>query len=217
MPNRDIRDLFNLLNKNCIYVVLRNWDDVFDESIYGTTHEDIDILCDDLEKFIKITGAYRVHKNKYRDNFIVPCGNLSIRFDVRWLGDGYYPKEMEEAILHKRLLNESDMYTPCPEDYFFSLAYHALLQKNKLSEEYLLKLNNIYSKITNDITVHEEGAFLKMLKDYLEEHKFRVTTPSDPAVYLNWANIHKLPYNNSFYREIRRYLYRFERRLLKRS
>ncbi len=43
----ELKELFGKLNQNCNYLVLRNWDNIFDNNlnIYGNGHEDIDILA----------------------------------------------------------------------------------------------------------------------------------------------------------------------------
>ena len=51
----NIRELFDFLNDNCEYLVLRNWDELFNESIYSNGHEDIDVLCRDIKVFKSLT------------------------------------------------------------------------------------------------------------------------------------------------------------------
>lgn len=181
-----IRDLFEDLNNTCNYIVLRNWDNLYDDSIYGPYHEDIDILCDDLERFIINTGARRIHKEKDRDNFIVKIGDLDIRFDVRWIGDGYYPTEWERKMLENRILNENNVFIMSPEDYFYSLSYHALVQKPFLSPEYIQKLNESYASMNNSFeTPLDEEKIKTLLNNYLKEKGYSVVLARDPGVFFN--------------------------------
>lgn len=208
-----MKDLFELLNNNCRYVVLRNWDDIFNENIYGSGHEDIDILCDNQDSFIEATGAYRVHKNKYRDNFIVPCGELKIRFDVRWVGDGYYPTSWEKAILERRRKNSLGIFVPSEVDYFYSLAYHALIQKKILSTEYLQKLQEEYKIIFPNQPEIDECSILEMLGDFLKNEGLQVSIPLDPAVNLNWYNIKSLGFQRDWLRMLNRKKYYLLKRI----
>lgn len=203
-----LEDLFNALNNNCLYIILRNWDNVFDEEIYCSGHEDIDILCDDKEAFFNLTNAYSVHRNRCRDNYIVPCGKTLVRFDVRWVGDGYYPVEWEKQLLKRRVLKQNGIYVPCPEDYFYSLAYHAFFQKRKLSDEYQFKLQNLYKSIGGKESINK-GSLFTVLNQYMDENGYFVSIPCDPAVQLNWLNIKKIGYNRDINLIFRRYIFRF--------
>ena len=208
-----LEKLFKKLNKNCTYLVMRNWDNIFDEDIYSNGHEDIDILCNSLIDFVSLTGAKRVHKEKKRDNYIVYVDNLSIRFDVRWVGDGYYPEEWEKRMLERRELNEQSIYVMSKEDYFFSLSYHALLQKPKLSNEYLFKINEVYNRIEGKEMEITEKDILYFLNKYLREFNFRVEVPNDPGVFQNRNNICGLPRRNNIKRKIRRIIFLSKYRL----
>lgn len=211
-----IRELFDVLNKKCQYIVLRNWDDIFNECIYGNGHNDIDVLCESIEEFVKCTDAVRVHGNKKRDNFIVFLDNISVRFDVRWVGDGYYPLLWERKMLKNRVINKDDIYTVCPEDYYYTLLYHAFLQKKSLSQEYRAKLVGLRSSKSNDFgeDVSDEE-LLKDLKKYLESNDLKVEIPQDPVVNINWNNLRKVGQPVYLYRLVYRYIYILGKRLKK--
>lgn len=202
--NNILNDLFDYLNRNCNYLVLRNWDNLLDEDIYSAGHEDIDILCDSLDKFLKLTGAKRLHPEKDRDNYVVSFSGANVRFDVRWVGDGYYPIEMEKAMLNNRQLNEQSFYIPSIEDYYYSLAYHALLQKPFLSDEYLQKLNNTRQLITNSVGSMPQSAIREELILFLKLNGWKVELPCDPGVYVNTSNLQKFPIKNSPRRKMNR-------------
>lgn len=209
----ELKNLFNTLNKECKYLILRNWDNIFDENIYGTGHEDIDILCEDKNTFVKITGAKSVHKNKYRDNFLVQCGSLKVRFDVRWIGDGYYPAEWEKAMLENRILNSIGVYIMNNEDYCFSLSYHAVLQKPYLSVEYLQKINDAYNVNSKETIKMDEQDIVSKLKQFLAEHDYNYIIPSDPAVYINWDRAKMIGHHFQIKYRLRRFCYRIQNHL----
>lgn len=203
----ELKELFSNLNDTCVYVVLRNWDDIFNESIYGSGHEDIDILCDDKMLFLETVGAVPVHKNKHRDNFIVPCGTSMLRFDVRWVGDGYYPKEWEMNMLKNRLLNKDGIYIMSKEDYCYSLAYHALFQKPSLSKEYMNKIQVAYKSTGNDLVIQDQFELLDVLRLFMDNNSYKYVISSDPAVFVNWQNVKKIKTQLSFYYLFRRFAY----------
>ena len=204
-----IRQFFDFLNSNCDYLVLRNWDDIFDEGIYGNGHEDIDILCRNLDLFVELTDANRVHSSIYRDNFVVKIGKMSVRFDVRHVGDGYYPAKWEETMLNNKLLTKQNIYVMNAEDYVYSLAYHALIQKPALSEEYKKKIIDALENIGNADSDMSEMDILKLLQSYCSEKSYSVEIPSDPGVYLNKRNMSEFKCYRNFVRSLRRLNLRF--------
>lgn len=199
-----IRHFFDFLNKNCDYLILRNWDDIFDDGIYGNGHEDIDILCRNLVHFVKLTDAKRVHLSKYRDNFVVKIGHLNVRFDVRHVGDGYYPTKWEDVMLNNKVLTKQGVYIMKADDYAYSLAYHALLQKPTLSNEYKRKIIDALGFIGNPGSDMSEKDILKLLQFYCRMNKYYVEIPSDPGVFLNKLNMSGFECSGSIVRIIRR-------------
>lgn len=207
-----MKSLFDLLNCECNYLILRNWDDVFNENIYGDGHEDIDILCDNLEFFIGLTNAKRVHGNRYRDNYIVEWNNKRIRFDVRWVGDNYYPSKWAESMLKNRKLDDSGVYIPCQEDYCYSLMYHALFQKKSLSSEYLTKVQDTYSTLCDKGCPKDEKEVLDVLKVFLKSHMYKYVIPRDPAVYVNWKLVKQAPHDFQLRMMVKHFTYKIGRR-----
>lgn len=209
----NIKKLFEELNNNCNYIVLRNWDNVFDECIYGKGHEDIDVLCDDVNEFIKLTNAQRIHSNNHRDNYIVQLGDEKIRFDIRWVGDGYYPIKWEKTMLERRILSAPGVYVMCREDYCYSLAYHALIQKASLSDEYRLKIEKNLCLLTGKARSYSKNDICNELDTYLRAKSYKVVIPEDPGVYMNWAMASHFIHRFSIKLKIRRFIFRLHGRI----
>lgn len=207
-----MKSLFDLLNSESNYLILRNWDDVFNENIYGDGHEDIDILCDNLDDFVKLTRAKRVHDNLFRDNFIVEWNNKRIRFDVRWVGDNYYPPEWAESMLKNRVYNDMGVYIPNQVDYCYSLMYHALFQKRALSSEYLTKVQNTYSTLCDKGCPKDETEVLDVLKVFMKNHLYEYVIPRDPAVYVNWKLVKQAPHDFQLRMMVKHFTYKLGRR-----
>lgn len=186
----ELRYIFDKLNEGCPYIVLRNWENVLNDEAYINTEEDIDILCQDKEYVINLLGASRIHKNKKRDNFFVPVGSKRVRLDIRWIGDGYYPKNWEIKMLENRQKSTVGVYIPNREDHLFSLLYHALLQKPSLSDKYYIAINNLYRIFKQGLLQEmSEQELLSLLYNYLQSKSYKPTIPHDPGVILNPNNI----------------------------
>ena len=204
-----IREFFAYLNNRCEYLILRNWDDVYNDTIYGDSHEDIDILCGNLDEFVRLTDAERIHKERQRSNFIVPIGSMSVRFDVRYVGDGYYPIAWQQKMLRDRILTGQGFFIMNPIDYTYSLAYHALLQKPGLSEEYRKKINGALAELSSshDECSLVEQELIERLIQHCDENGYVVEIPIDPGVYLNYRKINKMHHKVSIARILKRELF----------
>lgn len=198
-------DFFTYINHNVEYVILRNWEEYpFENLLRGK--DDIDILCNDAAAFINAVGAIPLHHNYNRGNYYINISAYRIRMDIRFVGDGYYCREWEKKILKGRIFDERGFYVLNPEDYAFSLLYHALIQKSELSPVYDKKISAMFDKEKRN-----ETEFLYELKEYMDQNHFYVEYPLDCAVYLNHANI--LRGNLAFKRDMRKELLRVRYRL----
>ena len=201
---KTIRSFFDFLNKNCDYLVLRNWDNIFDDCLYGDGHEDIDILCRDVASFVKLTNAKRIHRSPYRDNFVVEIGCMTVRFDVRHVGDGYYPAMWEKSMLNSKILTEQNIYVMNAEDYAYSLSFHALIQKPTLSEEYKKKITDAFGLIGMNRIDMGKNDILILLLNFCKKNRYFIEIPSDPGVYLNRQNMSEFECSKNFIRRLRR-------------
>lgn len=213
MTITSLKEFFGYLNHSCKYLVLRNWDNLLDDDIYVEDHEDIDILCDDLHSFIRLSGARRIHKECDRDNYMVVIEEKRVRLDVRWIGDGYYPSEWERKMLERRVMNYQDVYIPCPEDHFYSLSYHALIQKPSLSSEYLFKLSDLYASISNVETKLDEHGLITLLVRYLSLSSYKVTLPKDPGVLFNKSVVQNMSKEIDIILLFKRRVFKFKQRI----
>jgi hypothetical protein len=212
--NNEIRNLFDYLNDNCSYIVLRNWENLFEKDIYSNGHEDIDILCENLEEFVSLTNAHRIHQENSRDNFIILWNTIKVRVDVRWVGDGYYPTEMERTMLTNRVQNQQGIFIPGKIDFYYSLSYHALVQKPLLSDEYIIKLNSLRQNKFEVIREQVELNLLEELRNYLIANSWQVEYPNDPGVYLNKRVLNQLPVSNNYIRIVKRDIFHVKRVLM---
>ena len=182
-----IIDVFNLLeNKGIMWVVLRNWDEL-DNDIVSLEHGDVDILVDDFYKTILILNAKRGTKINYRVQYRVQIDNRDIPFDIRHIGDDYYDKKWEDNILKDREKLDY-FYIPNKSNYYYSLLYHAILHKERLSADYSSKLLNL----------KEEAPTLKNLKIFLNKNNYSITRPKDKSVYYRYSKRHYINITKQF-------------------
>lgn len=160
--------LFDELNEKCDYLVLRNYEHLFEEG-FLSEHPDIDFLCDDPQKFIGASGS--VPRGDAKEPFsrkILVAGE-EIPVDLRIPGDGYYDEPWERAMLAGRRKLGNGVYVMEETEYYYSLIYHALIQKHTLSEDYRLRLRLMGEKLG----VSGDEPLLAQLESYMRSHGYQ--------------------------------------------
>lgn len=182
-----VSEMFYALNNCTNYAILRNYESLPNE-IYENDHNDIDLICESKEDVAYILNAVPVFEEDYRVHYKTSVEGRIAYFDLRYVGDNYYYKKIEENILRNRIYNEKGFYTLNREDYFYTLLYHATLQKNEFKQDYKTKLIQLDSKKeVNENTTLEE--YLKILKRWLEENNYVIVEPIDESVIRNKENM----------------------------
>lgn len=186
-----LEKFFKALNSTVNYVVMRNYEGL-PEASYVESHEDIDILTEDLNKIVKISNGMCVFKEKYRVQYLVKISNELVQFDFRSISDGYYDNKWEKNIIDNRVM-KSGIYIPCDEDYKYMILYHALIHKGKIADDYMLKLNELYG----------EGKWNReVLTEYMNEKGYIYSEPVDLSVYYNHLKKEKITFRRRL-REMR--------------
>lgn len=106
------------------YVVLR-WFDGLPEKLSG---EDIDLLVDDAD----IETVERILA-EHPGTIACDLYSASCFTGTAYKGMAYYPPALARRILGRSIRTEAGFRVPCPEDHFYSLAYHAVYHKGEQS------------------------------------------------------------------------------------
>lgn len=185
-------EVFYLLNNCTNYCILRNFDSLPETPVSGM-HSDIDLLCENKDALSLILNGEKEYEEEYRVRFKVNVESQCLYFDIREIGDDYYCRDLEKEILASKQLNKNGIYIPNEELYFYSLIYHALIHKNKMSEDYRQIINKLANKNGIDISVGYDDC----LKGWLISNDYHITKPKDSSVYFNIENANKiLPHSN---------------------
>lgn len=180
-----LEKFFYVLNETLQYVVLRNFEKLPNEYI-DKEHGDIDILVKDLKQIIYKTNAIKVHQDTYRVHYKIKIAGKYVFFDFRYVGDNYYDENWQINILKDRTKSLGGFYIPSDKDYFYSLIYHALIHKKNISDDYPLKIKNIFKKLIN---FNEKDcnfdSYLKLLEKFLISEGYIFIEPKDKSVYFD--------------------------------
>lgn len=182
-----IQKLFYLLNNTLDYCVLRNHECIPNQ-FCTDSHGDIDLLVENRNYIRYLTQATDVFGLPYRVYHTIRIAGEEIPFDFRFLGDGYYDKEWEKDILKTRKLSNKGFYIPNEENQFYSLLYHAYIQKPVVADDYIEKLI-LYARaagITFDSTASHA---ISLLDVFFYSKNYDYVCPSDKSVFFNEHNL----------------------------
>lgn len=187
----NLQQLFYVLNNTINYLVLRNHE-CLPTAFTTEEHGDIDLLAEHQGNMELLLNASLVYpKLSYRVHYRNKVGGEWVYWDIRSLGDSYYCDEWEENMLAERVLNEHGIYIQSPENYFYSLVYHAAIHKFKVASDYYPRMQKLYDALPDVPRVNVADypsnldAFYGLLKKYMREKSYTFTQPVDKSVYYN--------------------------------
>lgn len=197
-----IGQFFYVLNNSLDYCVLRNHECLPDEYT-EEGHGDIDLLVENKNLAAYLTLAEPVFPEYYRVHYRVRIGGRSVPFDFRFTGDRYYDEPWERHILEHRRLEKGLFYVPDDEDAFYSLLYHAYVQKNTVPEDYLPKLHDSACVLGVGFD-GKEGEAVSLLDSFMESRNYEYCRPSDWSVIYNEDFLNSSGYAFRFGRFVKR-------------
>lgn len=198
-----MRDVFELLNSHEIkYLILRNYEYILTEELYVDGHGDIDILCEDSQIIVNLLGARTDMKDiePFKGDgvhYYIYVAKTKVYLDLRYVGDDYYCEKWEHDMLSKREKRESYYILP-PLDYFYSLIYHAILQKKCFSEEYQIRLKKMANIQNVNVGKGTEREFISVLEDYMNFNGYRYKYTKDVWIPLRFNLVNKKMLDNDF-------------------
>ncbi|XAG07682.1 hypothetical protein NM432_12215 [Vibrio metschnikovii] len=179
------REFISYANKHCDWLILRNFEYLPDD-FFGND-KDVDILCLDLEHFVSTMGLVKRSWGVGAYKGIIQ--EKEVDFDIRFLGDGYYDKLWQSRMLKNKQFTVSDVPRMSIEDYFYSLIWHAKLQKTLVKDIYVTRLHELAREINlNDYqpeNIYNDQYIATLLSDFCLKHYYRYETPFDSEIPLN--------------------------------
>lgn len=204
-----LEDFFKELNLQTDYVVLRNYENFLEQGVMEA-HADIDLLCRNRREVVKVSGAVPRLKKEDSIHYYLMIRGEKVDLDLRCVGDGYYDEKWEEAMLEEKRLHEGILYVLSPVHYYYSLMYHAFVQKNKVSDDYRIRLRAMREDLGLEVANEMED-----LENYMRKNGYTYTFPEFPGGVVNFKNVSPDLIQHDRKKEFKRKIYRFKRRILK--
>ena len=188
------KEVFDILNVTNNYLVLRGFETLPKEN----PEKDLDILTDNYQRFASALGAAQHAPQPYKGKIKVNNENISL--DIRYVGDKYYDIAWAKEMLQTKV-NRNEVFVPREDHYFFSLLFHAKVQKPKVKEKYIGILEKIAENLHFDWYKTEElkddKAMGQLLNGYFRNYYYYYEDPIDKGVYKNASVIKHIQSNSS--------------------
>ncbi len=184
------REMFDVLNCATKYLLLRN----FKSIPAGKSLGDLDFLTDKFQRLASALGLRQKIAKPYKG--FVTIAHTEVPVDIRFTGDNYYCSAWANNVLLKRI-RHNDMYVPATDHYFFTLLYHAAVQKPAINKAYKIELNTL----ANELNLHwfsaeileNEKKIASVLNGYMMANGYFYERPLDEAVFENKNVISQIP------------------------
>lgn len=168
--------MLQAIGRRMPYCVLRNhetWDR------FGPTddHPDIDLLVAARSEAANVLAATPTSRRRGRVQHRVRIGDRAVNVDLRTPADGYFPRPLAERALAGAQEDPRGWLVPAPADHVDTLAYHALVHRHALSDDYRERLLALDPSLELDDADGQRRTVDRIAGD--------PTLPSDPSVRFN--------------------------------
>lgn len=203
-----LEDFFHVLNEHVDYLVLRNYEELLENGV-NTDHPDIDLLCKDSKQLIQNSGSVaRTGKKNDLIHQKILINGKAVSLDVRHIGDGYYDESWEKDMLKKRQLYDNKFYVMDEVNYYYSLLYHALIQKKTMKTDYQSRLEAMRERLGISSTVD-----VNSLQIFMREEGYLFTYPENPEGIANFRIVDKRMIKRDLWKQFNRQLHKFKRNI----
>ena len=171
---KSLSEFFYILNETCSYVLLRSFDAIPNSHTYDK-NGDIDLLVDDMKKFLAILNpTIPTHKNAFHFFNWEDFGedNKHLLIHPKFVGDNYYDINMQKKILETRRLNEKSVYVPSDEMHFWTLLHHGVFHKENWQ-----KYDSIFKELAPKINVEykpDKEYLCQLMTNYMKNNNYKV-------------------------------------------
>jgi hypothetical protein len=186
-----LHHVFDALSTLVPYVVLRNFENLPSDHVVGS-HDDIDLLVEEYHETVHTLNARPMHGLVPRagGRFFVNVSGSRVVFDIRYVGDNYFDRTWQRDVLARRDQTHTGVFVPCERDYFETLAYHALVHKRELTEDYAHRLSSMATAAGWSDWTPERLATAdahQLLERIVAGRGRRHVRPEDATVFYNFA------------------------------
>ncbi len=187
---RSWNELFSILNYCSNYLILRDFEAILSQQPI----EELEFLCDNYQSLASTANIQQDQSSPFRGTLVV--SEQVKHINIRFVGDGYFANSWEKDLLNRRSMNQR-VYTPCTEDFFFSLLYYTRVYQKQPNEYYEQTLRELAEVLSFDWfpsdKVSDDKYFAAILSGYMRAKKYYYEQPFDSMLKVNPSVIAGLP------------------------
>jgi len=189
---RDLAELFGVLRLTSEYVVLRNAEDL---PVALEEDREIDVLARDRTDLAAVAGARPLDPGGQGVQHGCLVAGEQVVLDVREVGDGYLDRRWQDDLLRRREWHAGCVAVPRVDDHFFSLLYHAKVQKPAVKPVYVPRLRALAREVGLPADVAEritdDDVAASVLDGFLSAHGYGLPRSEDAGVHRNDAVVER--------------------------
>lgn len=187
---KNLDELFQKLNSECNYVILRNYETLTENKLLTIEHPDIDLLCDNPHKLKhclkRVINPMVIH---HKNHYWIKIGQQPVEVGIRSVNDRYYDAKWAQNMLDTKQFHPNGFYVMNTVNYFYSLIYHAVYQKSSFSDDYLTQLQIMSDELDIKSAAKTKEAYTTLLLQFMRENKYFVTCPKDFTIPMQFDRI----------------------------
>ncbi len=176
-----LNQLFYVLSNTIDYVILRGYDIIEKSSSSNQPDDDIDILTTEYENAVYIING-KPACSTIRPHQQIKIASTIFYLDLWDFYKGYYDLQWEKEMLQSKV-NFADAFILNPENDFFCLLYHCLINKNQIAAKYSSKLNEYKYKQPSS-----NASWENILVQFLSSKDYDIPKSKDSSVGYNINN-----------------------------
>lgn len=205
-----LADVFEAI-KDEEYVILRNYED-FDNLEFLKSHPDIDLLCRSRETLVDKLSLKSRRKKEDGIHYKLSVAGVEVAVDLRCVGDGYLDARWEDTILRNRI-SRQDYYVMDEKNYFYSLLYHVILQKDSVAEDYVNRLQRMSETLSIPFSFEQKE---EVLDAYMANQGYQYCYPEFLGTIFHKERVDQSLVEKNMGKQLQRMVYAWYRRLGKR-
>lgn len=170
---KTLAEALSQLTLSTEWCVLRGWETLPD----GHIGDDLDILVQDKNIAVScINLLFDPKDHQKRNGYLVLRSGETVKFDLHWVGDGYFDERWQSQVLANRRIANS-IPRPNDEDAVFTLLYNELVNRAKPRVERLRLAASILSGMHTTGWFDKGAVFtsdyaLDLLGGYMKSKKY---------------------------------------------
>lgn len=174
-----LHDAFEFISSLASWCVMRGWESLPDH----VSGDDLDILVDNRRLFFAALALKQPNDHDFLRNGYMEIKNskVVIKFDVHWIGDGYFDTKWQYEILANKIPSKS-FFKPDKVNALMMSLYSEFVSRPSPRPEKHETLGRLIKEIDQNNIIGQEilinqNSVIALLNDFMSQNNYEVSTP----------------------------------------